>query len=518
MNRIKNILVSLFFLHLTACDNSLSPSRPLPFPTPAQHDLVVLVAPGPLTWQMEDETTSTGLEHDLIEAFAGELGVSVKYIQSPPSEIDVRMRAGEAHIAIGWLGKPENPEEQTTPPILKSHDVLIQHEASLPLTKPEELSGRTVHALAGSRQLSTLHKLQQSIPDMKVVASNEADIFELLESVSSQKNDLAAIDSALAELAAPLIPAVQATLALSEEQPIVWWLGKKPNVELLARINRFAEKAQHDGTLASIEDRYLGHVHRLKQADILNFMSEIETTLPKLKKYFQAAELVTDIDWRLIAAVAFHESHWDANATSYTNVRGIMMLTEETADRLRVNNRLDPKEAILAGARYINLLKDQIGDETPEPDRTWLALAAYNIGPGNFSSGQRLAKILKSDPNNWFEMKQVLPKLALPKFRQQLKTGPIRGGEAVILVENIRSYYNILLYNTPTFDPSPAVKTSLQRLVAEVDQLRKNYVSKPKMPTMLSMAGDTEETPRLPMIETDPAVRGTEKVAGTGNR
>jgi membrane-bound lytic murein transglycosylase F len=115
---------------------------------------------------------------------------------------------------------------------------------------------------------------------------------------------------------------------------------------------------------------------------------EIETTLPKFRKSFQAAQVLTGLDWRLVAAVAYQESQWDPNATSYTNVRGIMMLTEETADRLQVSNRLDANESILAGARYINLLKDLLPEETEEPDRTWLALAAYNIGPGHFNAAR----------------------------------------------------------------------------------------------------------------------------------
>ena len=79
-----------------------------------------------------------------------------------------------------------------------------------------------------------------------------------------------------------------------------------------------------------------------------------------------------------------------------------MMLTEETADHLGVSNRLDPRESILAGGRYINLLKDMQNDEVIEPDRTWLALAAYNIGPGHFNAARNLASQLKADPDAWY--------------------------------------------------------------------------------------------------------------------
>jgi len=166
--------------------------------------------------------------------------------------------------------------------------------------------------------------------------------------------------------------------------------------------------------------------------------------------------------------VAYHESHWNPNATSYTNVRGIMMLTEETADRLQVNNRLDPSESILAGARYLLTLKENLPDDVEEPDRTWLALAAYNLGPGHLNAARTLARQLKADPNAWYEMKRILPLLAQPRYAQQLRIGKARGGEAVILVENIRSYYDILLrhespWQAPPTGSNPAAELSASK-------------------------------------------------------
>ena len=133
-----------------------------------------------------------------------------------------------------------------------------------------------------------------------------------------------------------------------------------------------------------------------------------------------------------------------------------MMLTEETADRLNVSNRLDPKESIPAGAKYINILKDNLPPEALEPDRTWLALAAYNIGPGHFNAARTIAKQVGADPLAWYEMKRVLPLLAKPKYYERLKSGRARGGEAVILVENIRSYYDILVRHEAPYQSATA--------------------------------------------------------------
>ena len=459
MRWFKNLPVVLLLFGLTACDGQWF-GHALPFPTPAQHDLVVLTTSGPLTYNEDDGGTINGLEHDLVETFAQELGVGVKYIVVEPGEIAARMAAGEAHIAIGWL--PPANGQRATPTLLESRDILVQTAASLPIKSVADLRGRTVHALTASRQLQNLRQLQKTIPDITVIEETEGDIFDLLDTINETRNHLAVIDSSLVDIATQFTPSLQTTLELSDDSPIVWWLGPKPNAELLARVSGFVEKVQLDGTMARLEDRYYGHVRRLKQTDIVKFLGRTESLLPKLRQHFQAGQSIAGIDWRLLAAIAYQESQWEAEATSPTGVRGIMMLTEETADRLGVSNRLDPRESILAGARYLNLLKEQITTEIKEPDRTWLALAAYNIGPGHFNIARTLARQLGADPGAWYEMKRVLPLLAQAKYYRPLKSGRARGGEAVILVENIRSYYDILVRNEDAFRPiSPRVEHML---------------------------------------------------------
>lgn len=481
MRCFKTLLFGLYLL-LAGCgeQNSLV-HRALPFPTPAQHDLIVLTTPGPLTYTVDHAGAVVGLEHDLIEAFAAELGVGVKYEIVAPEEIEAAITDGKAHIAAGWLPEPNNTAQKATPPILQTRDVIVQHEASLPLEEYSELIGKTVHAMAGSRQLETLRTIQQSIPEMNVVEVQEGDVFALLEDIGKRKVDFAAIDSSLVEIGSQIVPTLQTTLELTDEAAVVWWLGTKPNAELAARVAAFVDKAQRDGTLARLEDRYFGHVRRLKQADIVKFLGRVETMLPKLRQHFQAAQITSGLDWRLIAAVAYHESQWEADATSPTGVRGIMMLTAETADRLGVSNRLDPRESIIAGARYLNMLKNFQPDDVLEPDRTWMALASYNIGPGHFNVARTLARQEGADPAAWFEMKRILPLLAMPKYYERLKSGRARGGEAVLLVENIRSYYDILVRHESAYQPS---RRTIDGMLARIETRAGLKLKQPAGPSL----------------------------------
>lgn len=191
-------------------------------------------------------------------------------------------------------------------------------------------------------------------------------------------------------------------------------------------------------------DRYYGHNERLNTLDVTTFLNRSNTLLPKYIHLFKQAQDLTGLDWRLLAAVSYRESHWDTYNTSPTNVRGLMMLTEDTADQMGVTDRLDPRQSIPAGAKYIMKLKDTVPDRIPEPDRTYMALAAYNIGYAHVEDARVLAKRLGLNPDSWADIKRTLVLLKMPEYYSNAKYGYASGGAPVIFVESVRSYQRIL--------------------------------------------------------------------------
>jgi membrane-bound lytic murein transglycosylase F len=216
----------------------------------------------------------------------------------------------------------------------------------------------------------------------------------------------------------------------------------------------FFDRLRKDGTLKRLVDRYYGHAAKLSAIDSGALLDKIATQLPRLKPFFEEAERVTGIDWRLIAAIGYQESHWDATATSPTGVRGLMMLTDETADRLQVKDRLDARESILGGARYFALLRESIQPRIPEPDRTFLALGAYNQGLGHLEDARIVAQRSGFNPDKWQDVRQVLPRLADPDTFQALQHGYARGFEALQFVDSVRNYYDILARMEPRGSPT----------------------------------------------------------------
>jgi membrane-bound lytic murein transglycosylase F len=260
-------------------------------------------------------------------------------------------------------------------------------------------------------------------------------------------------DSHAAELARNFYTNIATAFNFGVPEPLAWALPKNADARLVVRVHEFFQRIRKDGTLHVLLERHFGHVKRLDQGDVVAFLSRRETVLPRYAEAFKEAQEITNIDWRLLAALGFQESHWTPDATSPTGVRGLMMLTVSTADRLGVTDRLDPYQNILAGARYLQMLRQALPERIPEPDRTWMALAAYNVGYGHLADARVLAQRLRLNSDSWADLKTALPLLARSDYYTTVKYGFARGGEAVILTENVRNFYDILQRYEPAHRP-----------------------------------------------------------------
>ena len=422
-------------------------------PLESTKKLVVLTRVGSTTYSVDETNGATGFDYDLVRMFAKELGLKIRIVvAASDSDILLRLKNGEAHMAAAWQSPVDDPEIHSSTPYFQDYDVLVSHEAALPLTGIEQLANKTIHVVSGSRQEEALRELSSEFPEMIIVGSHKRRELDLLEGVATQRLEATLVNNAAFNIGNNFYPELQDALKIDAARPIVWLFSPGVDPELIARADAFLERTQKNGEMDRLKDRYFGHVKRLTEADSIRFIERMHSVLKPYRPLFQEAQTRTGIDWRLLAAVAYQESQWDPLATSPTGVRGIMMLTEDTADLLGVSNRLDAAQSISAGAQYIRDLREALPASIAEPDRLWLALAAYNLGMGHLNAARYIAKTLKANPDSWYAMKKVLPLLGLPQYYSRLKSGKGRGGEAVIMVENIRVFTDILDRYEPAYN------------------------------------------------------------------
>jgi membrane-bound lytic murein transglycosylase F len=256
--------------------------------------------------------------------------------------------------------------------------------------------------------------------------------------VADGKLDYTVADSVTIALLQRIHPQLAVAFDVTEEEPVTWYLKRDSDNSLYAALLDFYSQKVDDGTLARLEEKYLGHVGSFDYVDTKTFLSAIDTVLPNFRALFEKHG--NQIDWKLLAAVAYQESHWDPLATSPTGVRGMMMLTRATADVVGINDRLDPEKSIQGGAMYLQRLMEKVPDSVPQEERIWFALAAYNMGLGHMLDARKLTKSQQGNPDSWVDVKQRLPMLSQKRYAPQLTYGYARGYEAYSYVENIRRY------------------------------------------------------------------------------
>ena len=238
-------------------------------------------------------------------------------------------------------------------------------------------------------------------------------------------------------------PELSVRFDISEPEILAWVLPKSAE-GLQDAVNDWFDDIEEDDTLQKLIDKYYGFIEVFDYVDIRSFKRRIYSHLPKYKKYFQQAAKRYMFDWQLLAAMSYQESHWNPYAKSPTGVRGIMMLTLPTANEVKVKSRLNPEQSIWGGARYLRNMAGRLPDAIQEPDRSYMALAAYNVGYGHLMDGRELAKRLNKNPDSWSELAEVLPLLARKHYYKTLTHGYARGYEPVTYVKRIRDYQDIL--------------------------------------------------------------------------
>ncbi len=432
---------------LAACGPS-----PLPPPQKQAQELVMAMRPGPTTWFVGPDGDAAGFDRELATLFAREVGLPLRIVPADNAlQLLEKTVSGEAQIGAGGLFRSASAGiERTAGSLLYSsgyyaiEPVLVYNSDGF---KPEswaDLTGETVGIVDGTGLETALAKVRGDHPDVKwrPLALPAAD--GLIEQVSEGSFGYAVVASNEAALVRNVFLNVETAFAVGPKQELVWVLSAT-QATLLEKVNAFFARIGKDGTLQRLIDRYFGHVRRVERIDAGVLQDRIRTVLPAFAALFHQAQLESGIEWRLIAAIAYQESHWNPQATSETNVRGMMMLTEDTAKRLRVRDRLDPRQSIDAGARYLADLKRSLPARIAEPDRTWIALAAFNIGIGHLEDARVLAARRRLNPDSWSDLKKTLPLLAQAELADDTKFGVARGGQAVVFVETVRAYYDVLL-------------------------------------------------------------------------
>ena len=404
-------------------------------------ELRVSTVLSPLTYSTFNDK-DIGLDYELAQQFADYLGVKLKItVRQNISQLFDDLDHGNADmLAAGLVYNSERSKNYQPGPTYYS--VSQQMVYRVGNTRPRNLSNITADKLTvapGQVVISDLQSLKETkYPDLSWTVDEKRGSVDLMQAVIDGKLDYTIADSVAIGLFQRVHPELAVALDISDEQPVTWFSLQDDDNTLSAAMLDFFNNMNEDGTLARLEEKYLGHGDDFDYVETRTFLRAVDNVLPDLRPLFE--KYASEIDWKLLAAISYQESHWDPLATSPTGVRGLMMLTRNTAQSLGLSDRTDAEQSISGGMRYIQDMMTKVPESVPQEERIWFALAAYNMGYAHMLDARALTAKQKGNPDSWADVKQRLPLLSQKPWYSKLTYGYARGHEAYTYVENIRKY------------------------------------------------------------------------------
>ncbi len=412
-------------------------------------EIVVLTRNSPTTYY-EGPEGPTGFEYDLAHAFAERLGVGLrmKSVQRFGDILPMIARGEADFAAAGLTVTPQRAEQvRFTPHYQIIRQEVVHHARAAAPKDVRGLIKRHIEVVAGTSYIERLEQLKRRHPKLVWVTVNNLETEELLQQVQEGLTEITIADSNILAVSRQFNPDLRVAFTLGDPDKLAWAFPPGSDDSLFQEAERFIETLRGTNEINHLLERHYGDAHRFNPINIAAFLQKIDGELPRYKPLFVEAARRNALDWRLLAALSYQESYWNPAAVSPTGVRGIMMLTETTAQHLGIGNRLDVHQSVHGGAVYLRTLKDRLPARILEPDRTWMALASYNVGINHVEDARIIAQSQGADPDRWIDLKERLPLLAKSSWYSKTRHGYARGYEPVQFVDRIRSYYEVLKKN-----------------------------------------------------------------------
>jgi len=438
---------------LGGCSSHHAHPKLVRLPQQKHDELVVLTRNGPTSYYQGAQGPA-GIEYDMARDFADYLGLRLQIRVIPHGHSLMKaLAAGDGDLVAGLtVTKARREVARFGPSYEVIREQLVYRSGTRVPHRLRDLLGGQIEVVAGSSAESQLASLRHALPDLSWTDAAHMQTDELLFLVWQGLLRFTIANSNIVAINQRYYPALQVAFNIGPPEKLAWAFPKNQNNRLYRAAFSFFKELQKSGQLADLIARYYG-VTPLNYAHINAYLQKVRGTLPLYTPLFRSAGTRYHIPWRLLAAIAYQESMWEPNAESPTGVQGLMMLTNQTCLSLGVTDRLNPRQSIDGGARYVRNLLDTLPAAIPEPDRTWMALAAYNVGLNHLQDARWLTREQGANPDRWPDVEQRLPLLEDPWWYRKTRYGYAAGYVAVQYVNRIRVYYRVLRHlnqNTTT--------------------------------------------------------------------
>jgi len=387
-----------------------------------------------------------GYEFQLLKKFTEAQGLELKPIlYNNNGDLFNDLENGKIDIAGGHLTITKDRSENFnfTAAISQTNIDLITHIGHRNKSEIQDFEDTRGIIIENSSYQELLNEMSEFKPTNLSTAA-DISLLEIIRKINRKEVDYTFGDSEIINIYQHFIPGIYQIIQLSEATDTAFMLRKNRSKDLKQQLDKFITNAKQTQLLKRLKEQIVLHLPDIDKANTVTFFDKLQTTWPQINDLvFQVAK-ENDFDAALLAAISYQESHWEVDAESFTGVKGLMMLTVSAAQDMDVEDRTDPRQSLEGGIRYLRYMQSKIPDRIEEPHKTLMALAAYNVGYGHLEDARILTQRAGKNPDDWFEIEPFLAKLNNPIIQHELKYGNADGYTAVIYVNNIMTYKQLM--------------------------------------------------------------------------
>lgn len=384
---------------------------------------------------------SMGFDYEMAENLANYLHVNLK-VNIAHSEKEMTEWLQEKKIDIIAYNTTETKTLKSkfnyVFPQSESYMVLVQKMGANSLSDVTELEDKEVYVKPNSVFYDRLVALNEEIGgSIKIVlAPDSLTNDDLIDMVGDNKIGYTLAYHNLAQLHKTFSRSLDCHMPVGFDQQN-GWLVRSDSRNLKKAIEKWAKLPETEEIVSNLTSKYW---------EKSPFFALRNVRIPKgsispFDNLFRRYASIINWDWRLLAAVAFHESRFNSSEVSWSGASGLMQLMPRTASNFGLDRstKFDPEMNIEAGVQYIKSLNLSFRQIENKEERIKFILAAYNSGPSHILDAMALAKKYGKNPHIWFNhVEYFLLKKSEPEFYNDpvAKYGYFRGKETVKYVHN----------------------------------------------------------------------------------
>ena len=389
-----------------------------------------------------------GLDRELVNLFSSRNGLTPVWVEVQDFRQGMEKLINhdlQLVLPVPGMQVPDQKILKRGPVYLEGRFLVLHNNLRFPLESMEDMCTTDVIIPGRSVYDRILQDMRNSLQCDLVPSARPGSGKDFFEHLADRRFRFGIKDEKNYMLWKGFYPEVRKSEVLEEKYSLSW-LWSSYYINLDGQLNRFWQDIKNSGQLDEMLDRYFGFYPESQDPyELRHLQQALQDDLPEYADTIQEASRRYNLDPLFLVAVIYQDSRFDPEATSRTGVRGLMQLTSHTAEFLGIEDRLDPHQSIIGGARYLQMLKERMERLGIESwDKWFMALAAYNQGLGHVYDARSLAERLGHNPDSWSGLKKTYPLLSYQEYYETLPRGYTRGYEAVNFVESVRHYYSLL--------------------------------------------------------------------------